>query len=242
MSSHMVRAREVRVEVLDLLSRFPAMSRSHVADVLFRGNPRAANRVLLSLARAGRVFRFPLTPRGEYVYSLRKRPSSHLEHHLTIAGLYASLVKGALGDCSVTGAANVELQKGLVCDLLAVAGDLVLLTEVHLGSNSFGCKLGRYYDFRTSGQWEQAPWWQPGVEVVVWLVATPTAVGRLEQLAGPYRAVGMRVVVSSVSEALADAWAALGYSHGRGHHPGSTGQRIRWRLPEREGAGGRSLS
>lgn len=209
MSSHMQRARENRAAVLDLLARFPAMSRTHVADVLFGGNARAANRVLLSLARAGRVYRYPLMPRGEYVYSLRKRPTTHLEHHLAIAGLYAALARTAPPGRPLLGAANVELTKGLITDLLVVAGDLAVLTEVHLGSNPFGSKLDRYADYRQSGEWERAPWWRPGMRVVVWLVAPPAAVPHLERVAAAHRAAGMRVVVTALARPTVDLWVSL---------------------------------
>lgn len=222
-----------RAAVLDLLGRFPAMSRSHVADALFKGNVRTANRVLLSLTRAQRLYRFPLVPHGEYVYSLTKRATAQLEHHLAIAGLYAALVRGAPPDRTVTGAANVELQKGLITDLLVVAGDFAVLAEVHLGTNSFGTKLERYANYRAGRKWEEAPWWEPGVRVIVWVVAPPAAVARLEHLAAPYRAAGMRVAVSPLPGALQDAWGSLGLVPVVVRSESSSTRSImRWRIPQ----------
>lgn len=233
MVNHMTLAREHRAAVLDLLSRFPAMSRSQVADVLFDGNTRTANRVLLSLTRSQRLHRLPLMPKGEYVYSLTKRPTAHLEHHLAIGGLFAALVRTAPAGIKPEGAANIELQKGLITDLLAVAGSLAILAEVHLGTNSFGSKLDRYAEYRASGQWERAPWWGPGMKVVVWLVAPPAAVSRLERLVGAHRVAGMRVVMTPLPAALADPWGLLEVAPTRAHCDGPAQQvaTIRWRLP-----------
>lgn len=233
MVNHMQRARMHRAAVLDLLGRFLAMSRSHVADVLFGGNARAANRVLLSLARTGRLYRFPLMPRGEYVYSLTKRPVSHLEHHLGIAGLFAALVRTAPVGPKVFGAANVELQKGLITDLLAVSGHWVVLSEIHLGTNSFGSKLDRYSVYRASGLREQAPWWEPGMKVIVWLVGPAAAVPRLDRAAAAHRVAGLRVVVTHLRAAMADPWGCLGLERAveQHHVPAAPESVIRWRFP-----------
>lgn len=202
--NHMEQARAHRSAVLDLLARFPAMSRSHVADVLFAGNARAANRVLLSLTRARRIHRIPLMPNGEFVYGLNKRPTSHLENHLAIAGLFAALVRRAPPGSVTAGAAHVELQKGQITDLLAIVADTVVLAEVHRGTNAFGSKRDRYLDYRAGGKWERAPWWEPGMKVVVWLVAPPAAVPRLERLARAHRVAGMRIVVTPMPAVMED--------------------------------------
>lgn len=201
-------AKKNRERVIDLLERFVDVSRTQIARYLFNGNTRAANRVLTSLDRAGRVSRFTMTLRGEYIYRLKgkgEKPTGQTPHHLDVSEIFTQLAKA---NASLQGWGYRKLSKELITDMLCITPHRAILLELHRASNPFGTKLDRY-DAWAGG--EKPEWHMPGMKKpLVWVVAPSSAIPWLERKAEPIREGGrVNIIVSDRELALVNPWRAL---------------------------------